>query len=252
MSKELVEELKQRYGDRIAQKTDKGTTNLIIHNSLALSDYCFARLFRKIRENSHTLKSFHYVLYFDRSSKIFDHNSLHKELNKLFGEYFRVVRYFSGKKNVRILSFEPKKNFTHWKLWWMAVYLASCMLRLTDSTFQTDWTKYFDKNGRKKRVNNWEDLIYSFHRYVYSTGKGYELNDNLAGKAVIARGKKGGEEILKELSASYVTTLYTVFGKKFTVTKPMISYLANWKEQYQYQTAVFNAIKHLQKESGND
>lgn len=251
MSKELVEVLKRKYGDKIAQKTSDGTSNIIIHNSTMHSDYCFARLFRQIREISHTFESFHYVLYFDRSSKIFDHNSLHQELNKLFGQYFRVVRYFSGKKNVRILSFESKKKFTHWKLWWMAVYLASCMLRLTDGNFENDWKKYFDGNGRKKRIDNWEDLIYLFHRYVYSTNKGYELNDNLAKKALVARGKRGGEDVLKELSANYLTVLYEVFGKDFVVTKPMVSYLANWDTTYKYQTAVFNAIKHL-KEFGND
>ncbi len=247
MSKDSIETLKRTYKDRIADKSTGNNTSMIIFNEDLLSDYCFARLFRRVRESSHSLKSFQFLLHFDRSSKIFDYNSLHKEMNKIFGEYFRIVRYFSGKKNVRILSFEPKKKFTHWKLWWISIYIASCMLRLTDLTFEKEWKRYFEQNKRKKSVGSWRELIYIFHRYVYSTNKGYELNQDIANLALQARGKKGGEDEVKERVNYYVTVLYTVFGKKFAVTKPMIAYLARWELQYQYQTESFKRIKHIKE-----
>jgi hypothetical protein len=251
MSKEVVEILKRNHKDSIIKKSNKAETGVIIYNDTAFSDYCFARMFRKIREHHHTFKTFYYLLYFNRNSDLFDYNALHKELNKLFGQYFKIIRYFSGKKNVRILSFEVKKKVPHWKLWWYMIYIASCMLRLTDQTFENDWKKYFKKSGRKKPINNWKDLIYLFHRYIYAYTPYYELNDELVSLGRYLRTGSDKDNELKKAVQDYLITLHEVFGKQFTITKPMISYIASCSVQHQYQSRVYDAIKHV-KELAND
>jgi len=245
MAKRSINEVKERYKRRIQEKADGAHTKMLIFNGRLFTDYCFARMFRRVREHSHKFESFQFILYFDRKLNLFDYDSLHKELKKLFADYFHIIRYFSGKRKVRLISFDAKKKITPWQLWWFAIYLASCMLRLTDKVFERRWKEYFAESGRKNPICTWNELIYLFHRHVYSPNVGYEINEKMARVGLRARGDHEGEIELKALVEDFLSKIQVVFGDGKKITKEMIEYINKKNLNQKYQTAVFDIVSTL-------
>ena len=118
---------------------------------------CYSDLFARLRHNRSWNNVF-YSLYFDRSKNWFDYDKLFKELNSLFGTHYKILRYLSGYRKARLVSFESKEKFPGWTIEWGALYQLFCLLRIINVTNYGNWKKYHAKNP----LDNWQDVIFIF------------------------------------------------------------------------------------------
>lgn len=146
-----------------------------------------------------------YPLKFNRRSGYFNYDALFKELNKMYGHYFRIGRYYSGYRYTRLVHINAVKK-PKWKsLWWGGLYTIYLLLRKINVHYQEDWKDYFADKSHKKNISTWKDII-TISETKFGDDE-YYLHDGLF---KITWSNKGG---IDKWIDNYLNMLNDVFGK---------------------------------------
>ena len=183
--KEQIENLKEHH-KHLLQDFDNQIpigTDLYVNyyiNNQAFRARCFGNLFGSFfydKSKEDYANPVLFPLKFNRRKNWFNYNALFKELNKIYGYYFKIGRYYSGFRNTRLVDFYAYNKPRYKALWWAGLYSAFLLLRKINLNYYTHWDEYFANNNRKKPVDNWFDVIYiSETKFADKT---YYLDDKL-------------------------------------------------------------------------
>jgi hypothetical protein len=138
---------------------------------------CYGDLFSFIRDqNLDNYANIVMPLRFDRRLKYFDYDALFQQLNRLYGHYFKVGRYYSGYKYVRLVHVNPIKKPKPKSLWWGGLYSMFLLLRKINLHYYQNWNEYFAENKARK-IKTWEDILYISEAEFGDDG--YYIHDDL-------------------------------------------------------------------------
>lgn len=198
--KREIEDIKERWSKPIEDYSNGigNRPHFIGKDTPPHYDYCFATTFRKVRDKR-AFNRVRMLLYFDRKMDIFDYDAIFKEVNKIFGGYLKFIRYFSGKRNIRIIEAHLKKEFGSATVHWVALYLGYIIIRCMDRQFDEIWRHI------PKKINNVRDLLYYFNKHVESTK--YCTNETIRAHRV-----RGNFNKMRETINKVVNTLEDAFS----------------------------------------
>ncbi len=209
--KNEIEQVKKFHKDRIREfAQDEMGIDMYAYYFLGGDRYkrarCYGDLFTYIQSQPVDSYSLAIVpLKFTRNLGYFNYVSLFKELNKMYGHYFKIGKYYSGYKYTRLVHINPIKN-PQWKsLWWGGLYTMYLLLRKINAQYYDYWRDYFKDYPRKKGISTWKDVI-----TISETKFGdddYYLHDELF---KICWNKQGG---IDDWIDNYLNMLNGVFGK---------------------------------------
>lgn len=234
MSKKEVEKIKEIHreiindftSDNRNPRTDRtySLTTVYFINDKLHTGGCYAGALRTVQPKIRSEENIYILLRFERKLKWFNYNKLFNELNTMFGDYIKVIRFYSGKREARIIGFQVKKKFPDWRLHWIAMYLIFCLIRLVDSRNWKYWKEYFDKNPKKRLINNWKDIIFTHYKRRMNLDK-YSINSILKN---VCDGILGGtytDKIFLEYIETYLDVIKKSFGSNYKYTKSDLSLL---------------------------
>jgi hypothetical protein len=164
--KELINELKKIHQRTIKDRFERYDTffNFFIGKE-HIKDYCFASLFRILRERHLSqLYATRMLLYFNRNETIFDYNTIFNELNIVFGGMFTITRYYSGSRTQRIIDIKSDEK-AHNILRWMGLYLMASIIRTMDMKFYSQWREAIN-DKRITRIENLRQLLAVGHNKI--------------------------------------------------------------------------------------
>ena len=210
--KNEIEQVKKFHKDRIREfAQDEMGIDMYAHYFLGGDRYkrarCYGDLFAYIYHQPVDSYSLAIVpLKFTRNLGYFNYVSLFKELNKMYGHYFKIGKYYSGYKYTRLVHIHPIKN-PQWKsLWWGGLYTMYLLLRKINAHYYDYWGDYFKEYPRKKGISTWKDVITISETEFGDDG--YYLHDGLF-KLCWKKDKVG----MNDWIDNYLNMLNDVFGK---------------------------------------
>lgn len=234
MTKVIVNKIKRDCKGEIANTNDSDFDNFYYQfNDMGLwSEYCYALLFREIRDNferEEHIKSFQYLLYFNRQTAPFNYDKIFRQINDLFKGYWKIVRCLSGRKHVRILDFQSLNKFPHWKLSYMSIYLALPIIRPMHGEFLSTFLM------NEKKIDNLETLIYEYYQCCNPGSAG--INQNLM--TFIYKNKKPAcmAEIRK-----YLNNIKSFFGQSLKLTGPQDEIIRGYRLDKKYQSKIYTDL----------
>lgn len=241
-NKEKIEEIKSKYKSFISDIPYFTRTR---HMSIIFGkgtnknrSHCLAILLAQNLEKIKRNDEFRLVIYFDRKSmKHFDYNSIFEDLNKTFGYYWRFVRYFSGKRHVRIIDFEVINKFPHSNIKIAALYISVAIFRALNSYIHR-WENY---NG--ERIKNLRELIYAYYMTIKPSNAG--INDHLLIKSYQYNCGEITKEGFMTSIDNFLEILRNAFGEKMVLNEEQKSYIINRDMRHLYQTGCYRFIKEI-------
>lgn len=234
MTKAIINKIKKEYKSKIADVIDLDFDHFYYQfNEKGLrSDYCYALLFRAIRDNHEReehIKSFQYLIYFNRVNTPFNYDKIFRQINDLFKGYWKIVRCLSGRKYARIIDFQSLNKFPHWKLSYMSIYLALPILRPMHGEFLAS----FIRNDVK--IDNLETLI---HEYYQCCNPGHAgINQNLM--TFIYKNKKPANmiEIRK-----YLNNIKSFFAQPLKLSAAQTTLINGYRLDKSYQSKIYTDL----------
>ena len=211
-TKNEIEHIKTFHKDRIREfaQNDQGK-DLYAHYFFGENNYkrarCYGDLFGYVFNLPvDTYSMAIYPLKFNRRLKYFNYDALFKDLNRIYGHYFRISRYYSGYRYTRLVHINPIKK-PRWKaLHWGGLYTIYLLLRKINIQYYEDWDRFFKDNPRQKALTSWKDVV-SISEMAFGDDE-YYLHDALF-KKCWSSDKAGAEKWI----ANYLNMLTDVFGK---------------------------------------
>lgn len=166
---------------------------------------CYGDLFGYISGlNMDTLSLTMYPLKFNRRLGYFDYNKLFKEMNIMYGNYFKIGRYYSGYRYTRLVHISPSKRPKSKALWWGGLYTIFLMLRKINIHYYPEWRGYFKTH--KKPIKTWKDVVLISETEFGDDG--YYIHDSLF-KKCWSEDKAGARKWID----NYFNMLNSIFGK---------------------------------------
>lgn len=234
MTKIIVDRIKKNYKQSIGNISDADYDHFYYQfNDKGLwHEYCYALLFREIRDNHEReehIKSFQYLIYFNRKTSPFNYDKIFRQINDLFKGYWKIVRCLSGKKYVRIIDFQSLNKFPHWKLSYMSLYLALPIIRPMHGEFLTR----FIRNNVK--IDSLESLIFEYYQCCNPGSAG--INQNLM--TFIYKNKKPANmvEIRK-----YLNNIKSFFAQPLKLTKEQAEIISGYRLDKKYQSKIYTDL----------
>ena len=269
MSREDVEYIKKNYKDKILKVSESKYGVNFGHRDNLKNDVCFARIHNRLDETPKGT-SMQYLLKWEEDSEVVDFTMLMKDLKRIFGHRFTILRYKSGRKGCRIIDARERNPLPHKALRYIGYYLMFVLLRSIDGEGMTKLVMIYNTPSRKKKYNfpitTWKDLVYIWSRYVQ--GMGHGINDELyeLRPEKLNAGNKGSEVLFTAAVNNYIEVLTTAFGRKFNfrITKKnlekVLDDVCNSRKKPYYadvfradalrcgQTPAFNILEQIVKE----
>lgn len=214
MVSEEVDYIKKSKKTLINKASGSGYGIIFGYKENIIGDACFARLHHRIKEQKGGGKnksSLQYILRYEESSKLFAYKTLIKELNQIFGYYFKITMYLSGRANAKIINIREVRKLPNASLKYAGYYMIMVLLRGIDGEYLVRW-----KGGYKgKKINNWFDMLYNYYTVV--GGYGHGINDNLAELGQQVKGKltPGKKKLYINAIENYLEVLQIAFGSNF-------------------------------------
>lgn len=213
------------------------------HGKFLKHDACFARVHSRLSETP-VGTSMQYILRYELSWNIFDYNSLFKELNKMFGGYFKISRHRCSKENVRIINIEEIGKFPDKRLRHIAYALLLVLFRSIDSEYIGSYWKPDADSTRKKiyPIKNWEDVLYFYYKFGISC---HGVNDRI-------RDLKNSPKLYKASIKNYFKTIALAFGGGFDYSKRSVKLKTQLNggfkvESYSWRTSQTPSFTLLEK-----
>jgi len=211
MGRKEVNIIKKEKETAIARHSASKYGVIFGHADHLTYEACFAGMVSKIKEVP-VGTSMQYLLRFETSWGIFKYDLLFKELNKMFGTYFKILRFFSGTKNVRIINIEEVGEFPDKRLRHMAYMILVVLLRTIDAEFIVPrWKPDFDTNDKIYPLKKWNDVLFHYHRFGIA---GHGVNDDIAELQ-----RSGSKKLYKQSVTNYFKIIEIAFGGNFDFTK---------------------------------
>lgn len=188
------------------------------HRENLAHDVCFARLNRRLEETPKGT-SMQYLLKWDEDSEIINFARIMKDMKRIFGHRFTILRYKSGNKNCQIIDIKERRPLPHNELRYIGYYLIFILLRAIDGEGMQKLMVVHNTPSKRKNYNfpidNWKDLVYIWSRYVQ--GMGHGINDELFALRPEDKNadNKGSEVLFESAVNNYINTLTIAFGRKF-------------------------------------
>lgn len=146
-----------------------------------------------------------YPLKFSRRKNWFDYNSLFEELNRIYGYYFNILRYFSGFRNLRLVNPYPVKKPPTKGLHWSALYTMFLLLRKINIQYYADWANFFRYNPKANPIKTWKDIIMISEEHFDDDQ--YYLSDELRKLTFL------DNNLSSKWVDKYLNMLYQIFGQ---------------------------------------
>lgn len=269
MAKEDVDFIKKNRKDTIENASANTYGVIFGHKDNLKPDVCFARLDGRLRETPKGT-SMQYLLKWEDDSEVVDFTEMMKDMKRIFGHRFTILRYKSGNKDCRIIDIRERRPLPRTELRYVAYYLIFILLRAIDGEGMKKLSMIYHTPKRKEKyafpITNWKDLVYLWSRYVQ--GMGHGINDELY--AIRPEDKNadniGSEELFESAINNYIEVLTTAFGRKFNfritkkeLEKTLETVCENSKGRYYRgsfqigdlrcgQTPAFNIVEQIVKE----
>lgn len=217
MSKEDVDFIKKRKS--IIKSVSESTFGVNFgHRENLIHDVCFARLDRRLKETPKGT-SMQYLLKWDEDSEIVDFVKVMKDIKRIFGHRFTILRYKSGNKNCQIIDIRERQPLPHDELRYIGYYLILILLRAIDGEGMQKLMVVHNTPSKRKSYNfpidSCKDLVYIWSRYIQ--GMGHGINDELFALRPEDKNadNKGSEVLFESAINNYIEILTTAFGRKF-------------------------------------
>lgn len=250
LNKETITHIKKNYSKSLKRMStmwvDRRMQIPYFSDNQAYSINCFETLFRY--KLGPILKDAQFTLKYYNDKNWFDYRSLFKEFNNIYSTYFRIVRYKSGFKNIRIIDFEFTKEITpelidsHWIR--AGIYIGFTMLRLINANYEDYWKDYFAEYPEKMPIKTWTDLIYTYYEYIHHEANDdeddeYDLNTDLEE----IKYESSDLFFKKAIRENYLNILKAAYGSGIIYTK--INYKDYGLIMGGTQTKLFRYIKKI-------
>ncbi len=215
-------------------------------------DACLARLNKRISEQNRGGKvksSMQYILKYEVDSRLFAYKTLIKELNKIFGKYFKITMHTSGRSAAKILHIKEVRKLPNLSLKYAGYYMILVLLRAIDGEFHNSWKRAY----KGKKITTWYDIVYHYYKTVGIWGHG--INDSVAelGQQTKRRKTDGNEILYKSAIENYLEVLEIAFGSDFDYkavkNTQSISY-ANYRTRG--QTPTFKYVENIIRQGGRN
>lgn len=168
---------------------------------------CYGDLFGYIfHESVESYSGAVYPLKFNRRLKYFNYDSLFKDLNKIYGHYFRISRYYSGYRYTRLIHINPIKKLPCKALHWAGLYTIYLLLRKINVHYYDYWADFFEDNPKQTAIKTWKDVV-SISEIGFGDD-GYYLHDELF-KKCWSSNKSGANTWIN----NYFKMLNDIYGK---------------------------------------
>lgn len=236
----------------LIEKSSNSTYGIIFgHGKNIMYDACYARLWKRImeQEDGGKVKSnMQYIIRYKVSNEIFDYKVLLKELNKIFGKYFKITTHLSGRKAAKIINIKELKEFPNISMKYAGYFMIFVLLRSIDGEYFPQWERIYQGD----KMTEWFDIIYNYYKVIGAWGHG--INDSLQHLGATAKNKKtaGNETLFVNAVENYLNILETAFGSNFDY-KVIKKWTKIPKESYHSgrgQTATFQYIEKVIKQGG--
>jgi len=269
MSREDIDFIKKHKKERINAISNSVYGVNFGHKEKLMNDVCFARLNQRLAETPKGT-SMQYLLKWDDDSKIVNFTEMMKDMKRIFGHRFTILRYKSGNKDCRIIDIRERRPLPRTELRYMGYYLIFILLRAIDGEGMEKLSMIYHTPARKEKydfpINNWKDLVYMWSRYAQGSGHG--INDELYALRPEDKNANniGSEELFESAINNYIEVLTTAFGRKFDfrmtkeeLEKILSAVCENSKGRYYLgsfkignfrcgQTPAFNIVEQIVKE----
>lgn len=218
MSKNDVDFIKKNKRDRIGSVSENTYGVSFGHKEHLKADVCFARLNKRLAETPKGT-SMQYLLKWDDDSEIVNFTEIMKDMKRIFGHRFSILRYKSGNKGCRIIDIRERRPLPNAELRYIGYYLIFVLLRAIDGEGMQKLIMIQNTPSKGEKISfpidNWKDLVYIWSRYVQ--GMGHGINDELyALRPEDKNADNAGSEVLFESAViNYIEVLTTAFGRKF-------------------------------------
>jgi hypothetical protein len=239
--KEYMKTFKVNWKDVIREMIDipeeMGTSMYLTYwwNGQDYKERCFGHLFSQTWFNLPQENAI-FPLKFNRKKNWFNYNKLFRELNILYGNYWKILRYFSGYKVMRLVDFQIKKTPKYSVMQWAGLYTAFLLLRKINVNYWYKWNQLFIEKPDIKPLDNWADIIFYSERYFYDST--YHIHNGLKSLAQNPRTHdetvyKWINEFLNNIKEVYGTNKYEKAEYSFTFFDPPLN------------TEMINTIKRM-------
>lgn len=247
--RKIIDELKMEYKEKLrefAENNQGGRESYVPYfcDGTHINARCFGHLFGTISigADNHGVSNIQFALKFDKEKGWFDYIALFKEMNSMFKTYFKILRYLSGYKVVRIIDFQSKKKIS-WKWRFIAMYVCFTMLRVININNWPRWSKYFRDNPDKMPIKKWEDIVFIFFKH-FSESK-YSLNDDLKDYWMQVVEDRITEEQFKEkIKTEYLDVIKWAFGSDHNFTRKNLRDIG---DNLGTQTPVVEKLRRLKR-----
>jgi hypothetical protein len=213
-------------------------------------DACFARLYKRIAEQKDggkTKSSLQYILRYEHEKPVFAYKSLIKELNNIFGHYFKITMFLSGRKTARIIHIKEVRKLPNTSIKYVGYLMIFVLLRAIDGEFINSWRS----SGKvSKKINTWFDVIYYYYKALGIGGHG--INDDIMylGKSLKLNKTKGTEKLFKVSIENFLGILTKAFGNNFNYKGVKIKPIDTDSYMSKGQTPAFRYIEEIVNQGG--
>jgi hypothetical protein len=243
--RKIIDKLKKEYKEyiqQVAENNQGGRDSYVPYfcNGEYINARCYGHLFGEFSRRE--VKDVQFTLKFDNENGWFDFTALFKEMNSMFKTYFKILRYLSGFKVVRIIDFESKKR-VNWKWRFIAMYVCFTMLRVININNWPRWRIYFKKYPELMPIKKWEDIVFIFFKH-FSESK-YSLNDDLKSHWMsVVEGRLTEEQFREKIRTDSLDVIKWAFGSKYQFTRADLGGIGEFLGT---QTPVVETLRRLKR-----